>query len=384
MLSSSGSLSRRPSTDATSRPGHHVVRHRVAKILLRPVRLGDPRVGEGRSAKIELRREERVDLRTVLGGSIRILVAHRLDLAIGPLLELRDLIGRHAEDVGDHEHGQRAGDVVVQVGPTLGTGQHVVDQLVDQAHDVALHPFDHPRGEPLLDETAIHRVVGRVAEQAPGHREPRRLAVVAGPRLPVAQHRAHVLVAGHREERRIESLEPMDRTLLAQLGVRGERVGEHLGAERVVVDRSHAANVPNRSSYDRCVELAERIADTDAFAALDAAHAAACEAVDHELLAICRDRVAMLLRHGPTLDAMTDDDRTALSAWPTSDRYSARDKAALAFTEQYIIDVASLTDAQAADLCAHLDDEGFVTFVNALLVIEQRMTLELAFDRVLS
>ncbi len=54
-----------------------------------------------------------------------------------------------------------------------------------------------------------------------------------------------------------------------------------------------------------------------------------------------------------------------------------------AFTEQYIIDVSSLTDAQAADLCAHLGDEGFVTFVNALLVIEQRMTLELAFDGVL-
>ncbi len=60
------------------------------------------------------------------------------------------------------------------------------------------------------------------------------------------------------------------------------------------------------------------------------------------------------------------------------------DRAALAFTEQYIIDVSLLTDAQAGDLRDHLGDEGFVSFVNALLVIEQRMILELAFDGVLS
>ena len=91
----------------------------------------------------------------------------------------------------------------------------------------------------------------------------------------------------------------------------------------------------------------------------------------------------MLLRHQPTLDAMTDDDRAALATWTTSERFSDRDRAALAFTEQYIIDVASLTDAQADGLRAHIGDDGLVNFVNALLVIEQRMTLELAFDGVL-
>ena len=176
----------------------------------------------------------------------------------------------------------------------------------------------------------------------------------------------------------------MDGTLLAQLCVRRERVGEHIACKRVVVGVPHAANVPNRNSYDRCVELAACLDGTDALAALDAAHAAAWETVDDELLTICRDRVAMLLRHGPTIDAMTDTDRTELSAWPTSDRYSVLDRAALAFTEQYIIDVSLLTDAQAGDLRDHLGDEGFVSFVNALLVIEQRMILELAFDGVLS
>jgi hypothetical protein len=131
------------------------------------------------------------------------------------------------------------------------------------------------------------------------------------------------------------------------------------------------------------VELADGLARTDALKALDAAYAAAWDAVDRELLAICRDRVAVLLRHAPTLDAMTDTARADLTAWTTSDRYSARDRAALAFTEQYVLDVASLSDALAGDLRDHLGDEGFVNFVNALLVIEQRMTLELAFDAVL-
>jgi alkylhydroperoxidase family enzyme len=131
------------------------------------------------------------------------------------------------------------------------------------------------------------------------------------------------------------------------------------------------------------VDLAARIADTDALTALDAAYAAAWDATDDATLAICRDRVAMLLRHQPTLDAMADDDRAALAAWTTSERFSDRDRAALAFTEQYIIDVTSLTDAQAGELRTHIGDDGLVNFVNALLVVEQRMTLELAFDGVL-
>jgi alkylhydroperoxidase family enzyme len=122
------------------------------------------------------------------------------------------------------------------------------------------------------------------------------------------------------------------------------------------------------------------LADTDALASLDAARDAAWTACDDELLVLCRDRVAMLLRHEPTIAAMTDGRRVALSTWTTSEQFSGRERAALGFTEQYVIDVASLTDAQAAELREHLGDEGLVSFVNALLVVEQRMTLELAFD----
>ena len=91
----------------------------------------------------------------------------------------------------------------------------------------------------------------------------------------------------------------------------------------------------------------------------------------------------MLLRHQPTLDAMTEKRRAAVSEWPTTESFSPCERAALAFAEQYVIDVASLTDEQAAELRGHLGDVGLATFVNALLVIEQRMTLELTFDGVL-
>lgn len=128
------------------------------------------------------------------------------------------------------------------------------------------------------------------------------------------------------------------------------------------------------------MDLAERLAGTDTIAALDDAYTAAFDATDESLLTMCRDRVAMLLGHQPTLDAMASDRAAELSAWPDSGSFSDRERAALDFTEGYIVDVTSLTDHQAEQLRAHLGDEGLVDFVNALLVLEQRMTLELALD----
>jgi alkylhydroperoxidase family enzyme len=131
------------------------------------------------------------------------------------------------------------------------------------------------------------------------------------------------------------------------------------------------------------MNLSDWLDDTDALAALDAAYAAAWASTDAELLALCRDRIAMLLRHGPTVEAMTDDDRRELSRWATSATFTDRERAALDFTEQYVVDVAAMSDEQAGRLREHLGDEELVGFVNAILVLEQRMTLELAFAGVL-
>ena len=116
---------------------------------------------------------------------------------------------------------------------------------------------------------------------------------------------------------------------------------------------------------------------------LTAAHAAAQAAVDIRLYELCRIRVASLL--GTPLERASGvlDDATiaALSRWPTSDLFDDRDRACLAFTEQFVIDVASLDDAHANAVVSQLGGAGFANFVNALLVIEQRQRLRLAWDR---
>ncbi len=128
--------------------------------------------------------------------------------------------------------------------------------------------------------------------------------------------------------------------------------------------------------------VSRRLAGSDAVATLDATYLAAWTVVDRRLLATCRDRIGMLLRHEPTITAMTETERAELSQWATSDRFSTLERAALAFAEQYIIDVSAITDALATPLRDALTDAGFATFVNALLVVEQRMTLDLALGAV--
>ncbi len=48
----------------------------------------------------------------------------------------------------------------------------------------------------------------------------------------------------------------------------------------------------------------------------------------------------------------------AIGAWPTDPRFEAADRACLAFTEHYVIDVASVDDDTVAAVREHLGDEG--------------------------
>jgi alkylhydroperoxidase family enzyme len=116
--------------------------------------------------------------------------------------------------------------------------------------------------------------------------------------------------------------------------------------------------------------------------ALKASQTAAWAAVDPDLLDLCRMRIAMLLgddeASAPGLDAEIVD---ALPAWPSSPLFSAKERAGLAFTEQFVIDVASMTEPEVETLKAELGPDGLANFVNALLVIEQRERLRLAWRR---
>lgn len=123
--------------------------------------------------------------------------------------------------------------------------------------------------------------------------------------------------------------------------------------------------------------------------AMDDAHELAWRSTDPRLLELCRVRTAQLLGCAAEVSARTPaateaglDEETvaAVAAWPTSPRFDARDRAALAFTEAYLIDVASLSDDTAAALRDHLGDAGLVDFVDALLVVEQRIRLRTAWS----
>jgi hypothetical protein len=126
----------------------------------------------------------------------------------------------------------------------------------------------------------------------------------------------------------------------------------------------------------------------DVVADLRAAHDAAWGCVDPALLELTRLRIAMLLgneaeRAARTAGTGVDEATIAeLSLWPTSPRYGARQRACLTYLEQHLIDVAGLTDTQAADVALHLGPEGLVNYANAVLVLEQRQRLRLAWERI--
>jgi alkylhydroperoxidase family enzyme len=128
-------------------------------------------------------------------------------------------------------------------------------------------------------------------------------------------------------------------------------------------------------------------AQPDVAAHLLEAHRQAWAAVDPRLLELARLRVAMLLGNEAELATHTPDvgldDATVaeLGHWPTSPLFDTTDRAVLDFVEQWVIDVASVTDAQAAAVSDALGPEGLATFAAAFLVIEQRQRLRLAWTR---
>jgi hypothetical protein len=120
---------------------------------------------------------------------------------------------------------------------------------------------------------------------------------------------------------------------------------------------------------------------------------AAWSIVDPVVLELCRLRIATLLgcefeQHRRTEAAISSGLEEAtiaeLSAWPTSPRFGPRDRACLAFCEQFVIDVAGISDDLAAAVADQLGPHAFRNFVAALLVVEQRQRLRLAWERLLT
>ena len=121
-----------------------------------------------------------------------------------------------------------------------------------------------------------------------------------------------------------------------------------------------------------------------ASAQLARANDTAWHATDPTLLELCRSLVLTMLEAGAashTDRAVTPviDPRklAALGNWASSDVFSPLERAALGFTEQFVLSVSTVTDEQVEALRAHLDDEAVYNFAAALYLVEMTERLKL-------
>lgn len=114
-------------------------------------------------------------------------------------------------------------------------------------------------------------------------------------------------------------------------------------------------------------------AHPDVLEQLNLARDAAWATVDQQLLGKCEQRIREILGTA---------EHNELSNWYSDSSLTAAERACLAFTEEYMIDVASLTDSAAAAVREQLGDQATVDFVSALLVVEQRQRIALTWATV--
>ena len=111
----------------------------------------------------------------------------------------------------------------------------------------------------------------------------------------------------------------------------------------------------------RSVELRELA--PDAFGAFDDVLVALPGAAPRRPAELSRRRIAMLLRGAqdalPPIDTLPVDHLQTLSSWSTSLHYDAVDRAVLELTEQFVIDVSSITDEQRRRCLGDLGDQAF-------------------------
>lgn len=129
----------------------------------------------------------------------------------------------------------------------------------------------------------------------------------------------------------------------------------------------------------------------EAFATFERAAGLVWQATDPALAELSRRRIAMLLRdtqagaNGPGGARAADAEKAAaLASWATSPLFNETERACLAFTEQFVMDVGAMTPDLVHPVVAHFGT-GVGTYVQALFLLEvterQRLVLERVFGR---
>ena len=112
--------------------------------------------------------------------------------------------------------------------------------------------------------------------------------------------------------------------------------------------------------------------------------------VDPVLLELARLRIAMLLddrdalarRTPAAVEAGLNEAKVAaIASWPDSPLFSERERAAVAFTEQFVGDVSGVTQGDVDALLEHMDASQTYAFVTGLLALDEHQRLSLAIRR---
>jgi alkylhydroperoxidase family enzyme len=102
--------------------------------------------------------------------------------------------------------------------------------------------------------------------------------------------------------------------------------------------------------------------------------------LDPVIVELCRVRVAEMVessldlsvRYSPATDAgLSEEKIAALADYPTSLFFTDRERIALEFTEQWVIQSSSITDRDVERLLTVLSPEEFIYFCKALSVMDQ-------------
>ncbi len=119
-------------------------------------------------------------------------------------------------------------------------------------------------------------------------------------------------------------------------------------------------------------------------------HSELWQALDPEVLELCRLRIASL--QGDDREAarpapgapVAPEKAAAIGDWPDSPLFSERERACLAFTEQFVGDVAGVTQGDIDALLEHFSPGEVQAFTSALLALDQHQRLALGLRTVLA
>jgi alkylhydroperoxidase family enzyme len=111
-------------------------------------------------------------------------------------------------------------------------------------------------------------------------------------------------------------------------------------------------------------------------------------ATDPEVLALVRVRIAQLLRNEAEFERspvgapqISSGRLAALPQWPTSPLFSDVERACLEFTEQFVMDVAGVSEELRSAVGAYLNPGELGAFVSALYLLDYGQRTQMAVER---